>query len=152
MEISIASNNDVEEILALQKLAYLSEAELYGDFTIEPLTQTIDEARADCSACIVLKAVVDGKIVGSVRGAVRDGTCFIGKLIVHPDFQNRGIASRLMLEIETAHPKAGRFELFTGWKSAKNLHLYEKLGYKTYEIRDVSDKLKLACLEKTVIQ
>jgi hypothetical protein len=33
--------------LALQKLAYRSEAEIYDDYTIPPLTQTLGEMRAD---------------------------------------------------------------------------------------------------------
>ena len=42
MELSIerAAVEDAPEILALQKAAFRSEAELYGDFSIEPLVQT----------------------------------------------------------------------------------------------------------------
>lgn len=35
--IEKASINDAEEILRLQKLAYISEAEIYDDFNIQPL-------------------------------------------------------------------------------------------------------------------
>jgi len=38
--ITKAIADDLQEILDLQKLAYTSEAELYEDFTIQPLRQT----------------------------------------------------------------------------------------------------------------
>ena len=43
MEIEIAMIQDAEEILALQKLAYRSEAEIYEDYSIAPLIQTLEE-------------------------------------------------------------------------------------------------------------
>jgi hypothetical protein len=47
MIIEKALLENAEEILELQKLAYLSEAETYNDYSIPPLTQTIDQIRAD---------------------------------------------------------------------------------------------------------
>jgi hypothetical protein len=38
--VDIADKGDYEEILDLQKLAYQSEAIIFNDFTIPPLTQT----------------------------------------------------------------------------------------------------------------
>ncbi|MFA6913948.1 MAG: GNAT family N-acetyltransferase, partial [Endomicrobiia bacterium] len=39
MEILQASAKDAKEILDLQKTAFESEAELYGNYSIEPLNQ-----------------------------------------------------------------------------------------------------------------
>ena len=44
--IERVSVSDAEEILALQKLAYQSEAEIYS---IPPLVQTLEEMEADLS-------------------------------------------------------------------------------------------------------
>ena len=44
MEIEPAMIEDAAEILALQKLAYRSEAEIYNDFSIQPLLQTLGRA------------------------------------------------------------------------------------------------------------
>ena len=41
LTIEEAKVADAAEILALQKLAYQSEAELYGDDAIPPVTQTL---------------------------------------------------------------------------------------------------------------
>ncbi|OLN21193.1 GNAT family N-acetyltransferase [Domibacillus antri] len=130
--IEQATIKDAEEILSLQKLAYVSEAEIYNDYTIHPLTQTLEESKQSFESSLVLKYVEDGNIIGSVRAFEKEGICYIGKLMVHPDHQNKGIGRRLMQEIESRFPGAV-YELFTGSKSVKNISLYEKLGYKGFK-------------------
>jgi ribosomal protein S18 acetylase RimI-like enzyme len=146
--IQPAEPGDAAEILQLQKLAYRSEAAIYDDTTIPPLTQTLDEMRADLVRQTCLKVTIDGCIVGSVRAHVNDGTCFVGRLIVHPDHQNRGIGTRLMGEIEQVFNSAARFELFTGHRSERNLALYRKLGYRPFRQEQISEVLMLVYLEK----
>ena len=148
MIVERANVGDAEEILTLQKLAYQSEAAIYNDYTIPPLTQTLEEIRADFEKHVFLKVSADGRIVGSVRAHVRERTCFVGRLIVHPDFQNRGIGTRLLNEIEETFSGAERFELFTGSRSEKNLYLYQKLGYKIFKSEELTDKVALVFLEK----
>ncbi len=125
----VANIDDAKEILQLQKLAYQSEAAIYHDYTILPLAQSLGDMVSDVQKQTVLKVVIGKKIAGSVRGYLRDGTGYIGRLIVHPEFQNRGIGTQLMEAIEAHLNKAKRYELFTGHKSGRNIHLYETLGY-----------------------
>lgn len=148
MIIQRASVEDAEEILALQKLAYQSEAAIYDDYTIPPLTQTLEEIRADFEKQVFLNISVDGRIVGSVRAHEQEGTCFIGRLIVHPDFQNRGIGTKLLNGVEEMFNDAERFELFTGSMSEKNLYLYQKVGYEVFRSEELTDKVSLVFLEK----
>ena len=149
MTIKQAGVEDAGEILRLQKLAYQSEAQIYNDYTIPPLVQTAEEIEADFHSHVFLKAIADGgKITGSVRACLDDGTCKIGRLIVHPDIQNRGIGTRLLKEIERRFENAERFELFTGHKSERNLHLYRKLGYRIFRSEKISESLTLVYLEK----
>ena len=152
MIIAPATVGDAKEILALQKLAYQSETQIYQDYTIPPLTQTLEEIEADLKRQLFLKASVSGQIVGSVRAYAQQETCFIGRLIVHPDYQKRGIGSQLMQEIEKRFPQVKRYELFTGGRSERNLHLYQKLGYRIVRDERVSEKLTLVFLEKCVQQ
>ena len=148
MIIKRADVEDAETILALQKLAYLSEAEIYDNKDIPPLTQTLEAIRAEFNHQIFLKALIDDRIIGSVRAYRTEETCHIGRLIVHPDFQNRGIGSRLMNKIEGMFEKAQRFELFTGDNSERNLYLYQKLGYREYRRQKFQKNLVLVFLEK----
>jgi ribosomal protein S18 acetylase RimI-like enzyme len=92
--------------------------------------------------------VQEGRIVGSVRTLLDGGTCYVGKLIVHPEAQNQGIGSALMRHLEAFYPDAARFELFTGHKSLRNLHLYTKLGYREFKRVQVNNHLYLVYMEK----
>jgi len=148
MIIIHAQVDDAKEVLNLQKLAYQSEAQIYNDYTIPPLTQTLEEIRTDFDHQVLLKALIKGKIIGSVRAFLKEGTCFIGRLIVHPDFQNRGVGAKLMNEIEKCFTQAKRVELFTGHKSEKNISLYQKLGYQTFRTQTITKDLDLLFMEK----
>lgn len=148
LDIGKAEKTELEEILQLQYLSYQSEAELYDDFAIPPLRQTIADLEEEFSNQIILKAVVDNRIIGSVRAYIEQDECKIGKLMVHPDFQNRGIGAMLMNEIELRFFHCKKFVLFTGAKSTKNLYLYNKLGYRITDEKQVNEQLTLFCLEK----
>ncbi len=116
--------------------------------SIPPLTQTLEQLRAEFDNQIFLKALIDASIIGSVRAYQTEGTCHIGRLVVKPDFQNRGIGSRLMNEIENRFEMAKRFKLFTGDNSHRNLYLYHKLGYREYRRHKFQENLVLIFLEK----
>jgi hypothetical protein len=53
-----------------------------------------------------------------------------------------------MHAIERHHESADRYELFTGHKSAQNLHLYQKLGYHEFKRVTVNDWLTTVFFEK----
>jgi ribosomal protein S18 acetylase RimI-like enzyme len=147
--IEEASDADADEILALQKLAYQSEARIYDDDTIPPLHQTLEEMRGDIARMAVLKATEEGRIVGSVRARLDDrATCHIGRLIVAPDSQGRGLGQRLMRAIEERFVEAARYELFTGHRSERNLHLYRKLGYQVFREEPLGSRVTMVFLEK----
>ena len=55
MMVETANISDAAEILALQKLAYFGEAEIYNEFGIPPLTQTFAEILAEFDRSVVLK-------------------------------------------------------------------------------------------------
>ena len=148
MIIEQATILNSKEILDLQKLAYLSEAEIYNDFTIQPLHQTQDNIASEIESHCVLKYVENGKIIGSVRAHISKGTCHINKLIVHPDFQNHGIGTKLLKEIENIFNYAKDFELFTGHKSLKNLHIYHKSGFEIFKSEKISETLTLVYMKK----
>ncbi|MGH9715995.1 MAG: GNAT family N-acetyltransferase [Candidatus Acidiferrales bacterium] len=148
LEIREAEQSDAESILALQKIAYQSEAALYHDWSIPPLTQTLDDLRNEFSHTLVLKTQIADIVVGSVRANCENGVCAIGRLIVHPDHQRQGIGTRLMQAIEALFPSAKRFELFTGDRSEGNIRLYAKLGYRVIRSDEPSPTIKLVYMEK----
>ena len=147
-KITRASEEDLQEILELQHLAYQSEAALFGRQDIQPLTETLDELIEEYKAGTVLKMTDEnGKIIGSVRGKEADGTLYIGKLMVHPDHQRKGYGRRLVTAIEECCP-GRRYELFTSTRSVNNIRLYESLGYKKFDERDADGEIRFVYLEK----
>jgi GNAT superfamily N-acetyltransferase len=162
--IASAAPEDAPAILELQKLAYQSEARLYNDWNIPPLTQTLDELVSDFTAKIFLKAQIGDKIVGSVRGHQLEDTCYVERLIVHPDVRVQGIGTALMAQIESCfdslserlcltagyrqRQRVQRFELFTGHKSDRNIRLYERLGYQLFKSEKIDENLSFVFMEK----
>ena len=147
LKISKAHHTDLEQILYLQKCCYLQEAEIYKDYSIPPLTQTLEDIAKDFAKQTILKLECNSRIIGSVRGHLKDGTCHIGKLIVNKEHQNHGYGSSLIKAIEGKFKNAERYELFTGFKSTRNLYLYKKLGYKEFK-EENRNGLILKYLEK----
>lgn len=147
MTVLKAEQKDLQEILALQYLAYQSEAALFGNKDIPPLKETIEELTEEFNKGTILKLVEDGKIIGSVRAYAKNGTAYIGKLMVHPDHRCKGYGTLLLNEIEKCFPDC-RFELFTSTRSEDNIRLYQKLGYIIFDRKEITDELVFVYLEK----
>ncbi|MBM7839320.1 N-acetylglutamate synthase-like GNAT family acetyltransferase [Alkalihalobacillus xiaoxiensis] len=151
IEIKEATLQDARAILELQKIAYQSEAELYKDYSILPLHETVEDVERAFTKNVVLKAVSnENKIVGSVRAMRESDTTKIGKLMVHPSWQDQGLGRKLMDAIEET-VESSVYALFTGSKSEKNLAFYQKLGYKTIKLDTLPGEATVfAFMEKTV--
>lgn len=67
--------------------------------------------------------------------------------MVHPEKQKKGIGAKLLLEIEKEYP-GQRYELFTSTKGMSNIRLYERLGYKIFKEKSISEELQFVYLEK----
>ncbi|MDL4820599.1 GNAT family N-acetyltransferase [Actinomadura opuntiae] len=148
-----AAPADAGELLTLQRAAYVTEAQLYGDPFIPPLVESLEQMRKVVAGdAVVLKAVLDGRLVGAVRAQFSDHTCLVGRLVVAPDMQDRGIGGRLMRELEEA--VAGRVDacvLFTGHLSEGNLRLYRRLGYAETHRERVAAHLTFVHMRKTLV-
>jgi ribosomal protein S18 acetylase RimI-like enzyme len=149
IKIEAAREQDLDQILQLQKKAFHGQALIYEDFNLPPLLQTIEDLKKEFRLKAIYKVEQDGKIIASIRCYIKDHILYLEKLIVDPDFQNRGIGTKIMTEIEQRYSSAVyRYALFTGHKSEKNLHIYNKLGYKEIRQETIRDDLKLIYLEK----
>ena len=147
MTVQKASQDDLQEILELQHLAYQSEAALFGNKDIPPLKETIEELTEEFNKGTILKLIEDDKIIGSVRAYSKNGTAYIGKLMVHPDHRCKGYGSMLLNEIEKCFPDC-RYELITSTRSEDNIRLYQKFGYMIFDRKEITDELVFVYLEK----
>jgi ribosomal protein S18 acetylase RimI-like enzyme len=150
VSIQAAAAADAEQILKLQYLCYQSEAALYNDYSIDPLTQSLESLRAEFETHTVFVAKLGDEVVGSVRGRVDGGAGRIGRLIVHPRLRGHLLGTRLMRAVEQ-ELGTERFELCTGHRSEDNLRLYRRLGYTPERSEPVSPRLSLIHLAKSAV-
>jgi GNAT superfamily N-acetyltransferase len=144
----LALVRDAEDILKLQYLCFQRKAALYDDYTIPPLKQTLANLLLEYDTHRILVARSGGEVIGSVRANVRDEACCIGRLIVHPRLQQRGLGSRLLQAVEREFPEASRYELFTGTRSESNVRLYGSCGYQPVHTEMLSPGVEIVVMEK----
>jgi GNAT superfamily N-acetyltransferase len=112
------------------------------------LTQTIEDIKGQFEDHFFLKAIDGKSIIGSVRACSDNGSCFIGRLIVHPKWQGKGVGTGLMNAIEVHFSNVQRYELFTGTKSKSNMNFYKKIGYRPFKEEVVNQSHSLVFMEK----
>ncbi|WP_129338301.1 GNAT family N-acetyltransferase [Cellulomonas endophytica] len=152
MDIRPVGVEDAGELLTLRRAAFVSEAQVYGDPNIPPLTQTLDELREDLRAVgvITLGAWRGHRLVGSIRVLVEGTRATLGRFAVAPDLQGQGVGTQLLLAV-VPHLSEGIEEVwvFTGKDSVHNIALYSQHGYEHQEDRTAGD-LTYAYLRKIV--
>lgn len=124
--------DDAGEVLTLQRAAFVQEALIYDAVDMPPLTQSLDELRAELAENLGCVAVNGERIVGAVRARVDGTLLLIGRLAIAPDQQGSGVGTALLAAVERRGRDAGAetSELFTGSLSEANLRLYEREGYR----------------------
>lgn len=129
--VTVLNDADAGEILTLQRAAYVTEAQAHHDLDLPPLTQSLDDLRAELNDPDVTALGVreEGRLIGSVRLRRIDSVVEVGRLIVVPDRQGRGLGTFLLGEAEAAFPETREMHLFTGEHSIANIRLYERSGY-----------------------
>ncbi|GAB3409367.1 GNAT family N-acetyltransferase [Schumannella luteola] len=139
---------DAGELLTLQRAAYATEAQLYGDPSLPALTQTLDELVDELRSVSALGIRAGGRLIGAVRWRVDGDVAEIGRLVIAPDQQGRGLGTRLLRAAEEASG-ARTFELFTGHLSVANIRLYEREGYAKSRREALRDGVELVFLRKS---
>ncbi|MEV6160862.1 GNAT family N-acetyltransferase [Streptomyces sp. NPDC052052] len=150
--ISAATADDAEQILKLQYLCFQREAEVYANYRIDPLVQTLDSVRTAITTQLVFVARLGDEIVGSVSGSTDlDGAGQIARLCVHPRLQGHGLGARLLRAVESGladERSATCFRLHTGHRSESNLRLYRRAGYAPVGTETSPDGVLMILLEK----
>ncbi len=130
-EVRAATLADAAEILTLQRACWLQEAQANGTLDIPPLRESLADVEAGLREWTTFVVRVGGRLVGSVRGRLDGPTWNVGRIMVAPDLQGRGLGRWLLEYAEQAAPDtATGFTLFTGAGSAANLRRYRKAGYR----------------------
>lgn len=82
------------------------------------------------------KILVDNQIAGGFivfPGAIRE--YYLGRVFIHPDFQNQGIGTQAMNFVFGEFPLAKSWTLDTPAWNRRTCHFYEKLGFQKTNTR-----------------
>ena len=134
IELQKLTITDASQWHKLQVEAYAPLLEKYQDHETSPAAESLSQVvERMSSACrehfFILK---DGEISGGVRTAWwPDTTQYrLGSIFILPRFRDMGIGQIAMSLVETRYPNATTWELDTVLQEERNIHFYEKLGYK----------------------
>ena len=148
MKIELATIQDVPALLDLQRKAFGPLCEELGWEDAPILSETFEHLIEEFSQCTTLKVEnEEGLIIGSVNGKVTDGSLYIGRLMVLPEYQQRGIGKRLFREIQSRLPHS-RAWLCTCQQIRPPYDFYLREGFKHYQSEIVGPGLTWAYMEK----
>ena len=128
-----AARADAGEILTLQLACWVQEAHANDTLAIPPLHEGADDVVASLGAWDTYVVRSAGRLVGSVRGRLVGTEWEIGRLMVAPDLQGRGLGRQLLEHIQrVAPPEATSYLLLTGDRSVRNQRLYKRAGFRVH--------------------
>src|SRR6478735_12519997 len=131
VEIRPATPADAGELHVLQLACWVQVQQENPGVHVAALHETPADVRAWLDTHTVLVARSGGRLIGSVRGIMHEDVWDIGRLMVAPDLEGRGLGRELLGRMEAlAPPAATAYWLFTGEKSERNLRMYKKAGYR----------------------
>jgi tRNA (guanine37-N1)-methyltransferase len=133
VEIRLATRADAGELFTLTRACWLQELWANPGVLIPALEESFEDAVRGVDEWTTYVAVAGGRIVGSTRGRVTgDGTVWdVGRVMVAPDLQGRGLGRYLLALAEDAAPDhVTSYELWTGARSVENIRMYKRAGYR----------------------
>lgn len=98
------------------------------------------------------KIMLGGEPVGVIGTFLKGNDCRIGVAAIRPSFQNAGAGSAAFELLEREFPAVRRFILDTPYRSFRNHHFYEKLGFRKFRetLEDPATGFTLFHMEKIV--
>jgi tRNA (guanine37-N1)-methyltransferase len=131
VEVRLVQPGDAGELFTLQRACWVQEQQDNPGVEIPALHETLEDLRGWIARDTVLVARSAGRLVGAVRADLHERTWEIGRLMVAPDLQGRGLGRVLLQRVEAAAPpEATAYALVTGAGSLRNQKLYKKAGYR----------------------
>ncbi|WP_439376598.1 GNAT family N-acetyltransferase [Amycolatopsis lexingtonensis] len=131
MELTDARPEDAPELLVLQRCCWVQEALLNDTLDIPALHESLEDVRDWTKTWSVWTLREEHRLIGAVRARLEADRWELGRLMVAPDFAGRGLGRRLLAHAEAQAPaEARRFALFTGARSARNITMYQRAGYR----------------------
>ncbi|CAM3902316.1 MULTISPECIES: GNAT family N-acetyltransferase [Bacillus cereus group] len=155
MEISLkkAIENDAAVLFQMQKDSFNPLLNKYKDYNTNPANEFIEKTilRINNPSSNYYKIIIDSNLVGAICISQKEipYKFWISPMFIHPNYQGKGIAQKVLILIEKMFPEVRSFELATILEEERNCFLYEKMGYKRTEIiKKLNDKTTLIYYKK----
>ncbi|SDC65454.1 tRNA (guanine37-N1)-methyltransferase [Nocardioides lianchengensis] len=130
-EIVPATRADGPELLVLQRACWVQEAIANESLDIPALHESLEQLLESFETWDWYVVRAAGRLVGAVRGRLEGDAWDIGRVMVAPDQQGRGLGRALLEHVQrVAPPAAASYVLFTGAGSTDNLRMYKKAGFR----------------------
>ncbi|WP_027409427.1 GNAT family N-acetyltransferase [Anoxybacteroides tepidamans] len=117
-----------QAVLELQLASYAVEAKLINFDDLPPLKDTVETIQQ--SDEIFYGFFVRETLAGAISYERQHQTVHICRMMVHPDYFRRGIASSLIQFICDLENDATEITVTTGTNNAPAIHLYKRHGFK----------------------
>ncbi|GAA1939279.1 GNAT family N-acetyltransferase [Amycolatopsis minnesotensis] len=129
--LSLATPEDCAELLVLQRCCWMQEALVNDTLDIPALHESLEDVREWTKTWSTWVVRLGPRLIAAVRGTLEGEEWEIGRLMVAPDLAGRGLGRWLLAHAEREAPAAARrYSLFTGVRSARNIAMYERAGYR----------------------
>ncbi|MBE5106668.1 GNAT family N-acetyltransferase [Bacillus thuringiensis] len=155
MEITLekATENDAAALFQMQIDSFNPLLNKYKDYKTNPANESIEKTilRINHPDGGFYKIIVDSNLVGAICISQKDehSKFWISPMFIHPSYQGKGIAQKVLILIEGMFPEVMSWELATILEEERNCFLYEKMGYKRTEvIKKLNDKTTLVYYKK----
>ncbi|CAM3030165.1 GNAT family N-acetyltransferase [Paenibacillus sediminis] len=143
IQLSLNDDDTVHQIWRLQHIAYRLEAELIGFKQIPPLLDTFDSIK-QCGEQFFGCLSEDGELMGAIAVEQEEpNTLTISRMMVHPDFFQKGIASSLLRYVFDTFSGVDRFIVSTGTRNIPAVNLYSKHGFIPVRRNEVAPGVEL---------
>lgn len=147
-----ACAEDAVRLTEMQARAFMPIVMRRGGFETSPAAespgQMLERITDEKSHSFIIMA--DNAYAGMIRiKELGDGAYKISPIFVLPEFQNMGVGQKAMALSEELFPSARLWTLFCVREEEKNVHFYEKMGFRQtgYE-RKLTDSITLIGYER----
>ena len=131
---ALAAPADLPELVVLTRACWVPEARTFGTLDFPPMTDGLPELTQALTDWDTWLWRVHGRLVASVRvrrDPAQRHTWQIGRLMMAPDLQGRGLGRGVLAFAESLAPAdITRLWLNTGGTSTRNQRIYKKAGYR----------------------
>ena len=131
-----ASIKDAESIVELE-LAVIAGLEKIGKAYLYSGTTTKEDAIDEINSDVIYLLKIDNTIVGDVQYHLKEGnSAEVSGLIIHPNFQKRGIGKRAMSYILEKLKDKDNINLVTHPENTDAIRLYNSFGFEAEKTED----------------